>query len=86
MVDGKVSFSVGMLVRNHEGDFIQGRTMSFVGRVDVQEAELVGILEALKWSSKFQGSLINMESDSLLSVQAIKGSTQNFLETGLLVD
>lgn len=69
-----------MVMRDHRGMFLQGRVMSFAGRVEVLEAELVGIAEALKWCSGFGGHTICLESDSLLSVQAIKGGVQNRLK------
>lgn len=79
-------FSVGMIVRNHQGTFIRGKTMRFSGRVQALEAELVGILEAIRWSVEFQGNTICIESDSLCSVQAIRGQDHNQLEAGLLID
>lgn len=60
--------------------------MNFVGRVEVLEAELIGIYEALKWCSNCSDSRISVESDSLLSVQAIKGAVQNRLEAGTVID
>ena len=58
----------------------------FPGRVQALEAELVGILEAIRWSAEFQENTICIESDSLCSVQAIKGQDHNQLEAGLLID
>lgn len=80
------SFSIGMVMRDHHGTFLQGKTMKFAGRVEVMEAELVGIFEALKWCSAFGGHTICVESDSLLSVQAIKGGVQNRLEVGAMIE
>ena len=80
------SFSVGLVLRVHHGTFIRGRTMKFAGKIDVLEAELMGILEALKWISALSGYKITIESDSLLSVKAIQGNIQNQLEAGMLVD
>lgn len=70
------SFSVGMVVRNHQDMFLHVRTMKFAGRVEVLEAELVAVLEAIKWTSSIQGHIIYVESDSLLSVQTIKENVQ----------
>lgn len=84
--EGSGSFSIGMAIRDHRGNFLQGRTMRFAGEVNVVEAELVRILEALKWTDEFHGQGFIVESDSLLSVQAVKGSRQNFLEAGVLIE
>lgn len=79
-------FSIGMVIRDHRGSFIHGRTLRFAGRVEVLEAEMVGIAEALKWTADYSGQSFCIESDSLLSVQAIKGEHQNLLEVGVLID
>lgn len=83
--EGADSFSVGMVIRNHQGLFIKGKTMRLPGKVTVLEAELVGVLEALLWSAAFQEQTAVIESDSLLSVQAINKDKQNQLEIGDLV-
>lgn len=69
--EGAESFSIGLVIRNQPGVFLQDRTMSFAGRVGVLEAELVGIQEALKWTAEFQDQNFYVEGDSLL-----KGSKQ----------
>ena len=75
-----------MILRNHQGSYIHGRTLRFAGKVEVLEAELVGILEALRWTSEIKGQTIVVESDSLLSVQAINGKVHNELEVGVLIE
>lgn len=84
--EGADSFSIGIVVRNHQGLFVRGKVCRFAGCATVFEAELVGILEALKWSAVFNEQKIYVESDSLLSVQAIRNNMQNLLEEGLLID
>lgn len=86
VIDGVDSFSIGMVMRDHHGTFLQGRTMKFAGRVEVLEAEFVEIFEALKWCSAFGGYTICVESDSLLIVQAIKGKVQNPLEAEVMTE
>lgn len=67
--EGADSFSVGMVASNHQGLFVRGRTWRFAGQAWVLEAELVGILEALKRSAEFQEQKISVESDSLVSTK-----------------
>ena len=50
VVEGRNSFALGMILRNHHGQFIAVKTMKIAVSVSVMEAELTGILEALLWS------------------------------------
>ncbi|KAL8119782.1 hypothetical protein AgCh_017046 [Apium graveolens] len=46
---GAESFSIGMVMRNHLGNFIEGRTVTLYQAADALEAEVLGIREALSW-------------------------------------
>lgn len=85
VVAGQDSFAVGMVLRNHQGQYIAGKTMRFAGAVPVLEAELTGIWEAILWSQEVVGGPITVESDSLLSVNAVNQGHDNLLESGDLV-
>ena len=90
-VDGSVyagqdCFSIGMVMRNHLGHYVKGKTMRFAESVPVMEAELIGIAEALKWIVEVPSTMqVTLESDSLLSINAIKNSTSNLLEMGNVI-
>lgn len=47
MIQGQNSFATGMVLRNHYGQFLAGKTLKFAGSVSMMEAEMTGILEAL---------------------------------------
>lgn len=49
LVTGAHSFSVGMIIRNHIGQFIQAKNLRYAGEVPVFEAEVRGVLEAMLW-------------------------------------
>ena len=91
VVAGQNSFAVGMVLRNSQGHFIAGKIMRFSqnyaisGAVIVLEAELTGIWEAMVWSRDVAESPVIVESDSLLSIQAINNGHDNILESGDLV-
>lgn len=85
VVGGQDFFSVGMVLRDHQGQYIAGKTMRFAGVVSVVEAELTGILEAMLWSQELEGDHITVESDSLISVNAINQGQANLLESGDLM-
>lgn len=87
VVEGLNSYAVGMVLRNHRGDYISCKTMRFTGEVQVVEAEMVAILEAMLWLEELHlGSVkVAIESDSLLSVMAINKNNENYLELGSLI-
>ena len=86
VLDGANFFSVGMVLRDHHGTFVKGRVLKIAGKVEVIEAELIGILEALQWIKDIQGYSVIIENDSLLSVQAINGKSINLLEAGIFIE
>lgn len=85
VTEGANFFSVGMVVRDHQGLFVQGKTMKFAGQVSVMEAEMVGILEALLWINVLPDKPITVWSQ-IHCVQAINKMKHNQLEVGHLID
>lgn len=79
-------FSMGMVIREQKGDFIEGRTMTFQQSADVFEAECIGLKEALSWVLNREEKKAIVESDSLLAVDAINGQRENVLEVGHIID
>lgn len=63
---GVKHFAVGMVIRNHEGEFMVARNIRLAGEIAVWEAEAVGVREALSWIKEMnrQGDSITIESDS----------------------
>ncbi|XP_017233563.1 uncharacterized protein LOC108207639 [Daucus carota subsp. sativus] len=82
VTEGQQHFSVGLVLRDHQGQFIIGKTRKFAGSVQVVEAETIAILEALSWLEDLQVSTGVIKSDSLLSVIAINRRYHNYLELG----
>lgn len=85
VVEDQNSFSLGMVIRNHQGDYIIGKVMRCAGKVPVLEAELTGIVEAPAWAQEVTDGDVVIESDSLLSVNLVKDGQENLLELGDLV-
>lgn len=44
---GAPTFSIGLVLRNHTGDFLAGKTMCMPEVESVFEAEVMGVREAL---------------------------------------
>ncbi|XP_074326804.1 uncharacterized protein LOC141664750 [Apium graveolens] len=78
--------SVGMVLRDSRGHFIEGRTMSFTQAGDVLEAEALGIREALSWVKNMGELKVTVESDSLVAVNVINGKNNYLLEVGHIID
>ena len=73
------SFSVGLVLRDHLGTFVAGKVDSLPGSYTVLEAETLAICEGLKWLMSMPYQKVSVESDSLLSVQAIQSPCENVL-------
>lgn len=70
---GVNSFSIGMVLRGHDGVFVAGKTSRFSAADYVFEAESIGVREALSWiyDNNLQNENVVIESDSLITVNAI---------------
>lgn len=76
---GVEMFSVGMVLRDYSGTFVASKNP-----ISMFEAEAVGVREALLWIKELhlQSIRVLIETDSLLTVQAIKSKERNYLEVG----
>lgn len=76
----------GWVLRDHEGRMMAAPTHSIPGLVDPCAAEALGIREVLSWIKNRGLSKIVVESDALVVVNAINGSTPDFYIFGLIVE
>lgn len=79
------TFSVGMVLRDHTGKFIEGRVGCMPEVGSIFEAEAIGIREALSWIAGKGLTQVSFESDSLLSIRALRGDGGNQLEVGHVI-
>ncbi|XP_074352905.1 uncharacterized protein LOC141692062 [Apium graveolens] len=84
IVPGSSSFAIGMILRDHSGQYLRGKVMKFEREVYVFEAEMVGIEDALSWILVKTEGKVCIESDSLLAlaVQAVNEGSSNQFEIG----
>lgn len=75
-------FSCGSVLRDHEGTFTRARTHRFARVVPIVEAEAKAVMEATRKIHLV--GLQNVESDSLITVQAINNALENYLEVSVL--
>lgn len=84
---GTATFSIGMAIRDCRGEFVEGRNMTLMSPDSVFEAECIGVREALSWiMSRWDNCEIMLETDSLLTVEAVNGTKEFRLEVGHVVD
>lgn len=83
---GEMSFMLGMVLRDDQGQFVRGKTMNILWSVTVLEAEARGVHEALNWIDVLNLQKISIESDSELVVKAVKNDVQYYLEVGHNLD
>lgn len=74
-----VSFSMGLVLRDHSGTLILGKTICRSMVHSVFEAEALAILEGLQWLVTLSFDKVVIESDSYLSVKALRSSQENLL-------
>lgn len=83
---GDDTFSIGLVIRDHQGEFIFGKVMNMAMANSVFEAEVAPISEGLHWLSSLPYHNVEIESDSLLAVQALNRLHDNALEVGFVLD
>ncbi|XP_074355893.1 uncharacterized protein LOC141695553 [Apium graveolens] len=86
VVEGQPFFTVGMVIRDHAGQFVQGRNSKTAGVVSVLEAEALGVLEALSWLHTLPDMKVLVESDSLNVVNAILADMEYQVEVGHVIE
>lgn len=84
----KENFSLGMVIRDSNGDFVEGRTMCKAPVSSVFEAEAVGVKEALSWvkSKGLTDQVVEVETDSMLVVLGLRSTSRNLLEVGEVIE
>uniref|UniRef100_A0A803QI10 RNase H type-1 domain-containing protein n=1 Tax=Cannabis sativa TaxID=3483 RepID=A0A803QI10_CANSA len=70
----KHKFGFGWVLRDARGFVIQVRTGSWQGCVDPGFAEALGVKEALSWIKNSNVFIVTVETDSLVTVQALQSS------------
>ncbi|XP_062080209.1 uncharacterized protein LOC133784961 [Humulus lupulus] len=68
-------FSFALVARNQEGGLLEARASCIGGLVEPEFAEAIGIREALSWIKDKNWHKVEVESDSLVSIQAIRSPT-----------
>ncbi|KAL1806487.1 hypothetical protein ACET3Z_029555 [Daucus carota] len=70
--------------QDHEGSFIQAKNLRCAGEIIVFEAQTRGVLQALGWPQSIQGASVDLQSDSLLTANALTKGVE-YLEVGVVL-
>ncbi|XP_060974306.1 uncharacterized protein LOC133039424 [Cannabis sativa] len=83
--ESETRFGFGFIVRDSVGKLILAASGSKLGAVSPEIAEVVGMKEVLSWIKRMNVTDVEIETDSLVTVQAINGSVQIPSQFGLIV-
>ncbi|KAL8134195.1 hypothetical protein AgCh_009302 [Apium graveolens] len=76
----------GIVVRDHNGMFIEAKVMSLPRSATILEAKSIGVREDLSWIIQRGDEQGIIESDSLLTIRALQGKKKYLLEVGHVED
>lgn len=65
-------FGFGMVARDYEGELVKAKVVSKQGNVPAELAKVMTIKEALSWIKEEAWGKVQLESDCLVAVQAIR--------------
>ncbi|XP_062102834.1 uncharacterized protein LOC133812999 [Humulus lupulus] len=80
------TYSFAGIVRDHEGAFVEAFSVCRAGVVSPELGEALGVREALSWIKKRSWQQVEIETDSLLVVQALRSSTSMASYFGVVTD
>lgn len=76
---------IGMCIRNHRGHFIKAATTWHDGIPPPQEAEAIGLHDAILWLRQLGISNVHFELDCKLVVDSILDRTNNQAKFGNII-
>ncbi|KAL8113779.1 hypothetical protein AgCh_020904 [Apium graveolens] len=79
-------YAFAFIARNHQGDLVEARSSCKPGKVTPEFAEAVGIHEALSWIKSKHLIDVVVETNCLVAVQAIRGTTTLFSYFGKVIE
>lgn len=82
----KGKFSIGAIVRDHFGNFVDAISLKIRWSSSVLGGELIAILKGLLLCDQYDIPSVSVFSDSLVAVQAVTASTDFFGPEAVLVN
>ncbi|XP_057803521.1 uncharacterized protein LOC131018835 [Salvia miltiorrhiza] len=79
------SMGIWLVLRDHEGAYILGKSVKMLGLRSVEEGELIGIKEALSWLKDLGYTCGWIDSDSKRACDAVSSGERNITELGVIV-
>lgn len=78
-------FSLGLVMRDQNAQFLRGKYLRYTGAIMIFEAKIVGVQEALSWVKDMLVQNIVTESDALLVMNALQKNVTYQLEVGRIL-
>ncbi|MCI47071.1 60S ribosomal protein L23, partial [Trifolium medium] len=78
-------YCIGACLRDDKGQFVAAFAKRFEGQPAIDEAEAVGVLEALKWMQSSHITSSHIETDNLHVAQALGNNAKNNSEFGAVI-
>lgn len=79
-------YSYEFMVRDHFGQLIEPRSNCKLGKVTPELAEVVGIRETLSWIKTTHYSGVEVETDYMQVVQAVRSKTKSLSYLGRVIE
>ncbi|KAL8149999.1 hypothetical protein AgCh_006858 [Apium graveolens] len=79
-------YSHAFVVRNHHGQLIEARSKCMQGKISPELAEAIGVREALSWVKDMRYQNVEIETDCLQLVQAIRSSITSLSYLGRVIE
>ena len=80
------SYAVGMVIRDDKGVFVEDKVTRLEHMEQALDAEARGVLESLRWAVEKGLQRVCVETDSLLTVQALQKNSVGVLEVGHVLE
>nr|XP_017251820.1 PREDICTED: uncharacterized protein LOC108222412 isoform X3 [Daucus carota subsp. sativus]XP_017251821.1 PREDICTED: uncharacterized protein LOC108222412 isoform X3 [Daucus carota subsp. sativus] len=78
-------YSFALVAHDHTGALVEASSRCLLSNASPEMAEIMGIREALSWVKRRPGIKVEIETDSLIAVQAIRSSAVKLSYLGRLV-
>ncbi|KAM6549548.1 hypothetical protein CsatB_021224 [Cannabis sativa] len=86
MFDGGNSYGIGLVARDRYSPLVEAKMECFLGRVNPEVAEAIGVREALSWIKNRNWPRVVVETDCLTVVQALRSSVHMISLFGQIIN
>lgn len=78
-------YGFGMCIRDHEGNFVQAKTMWIDSNLEGKVGEAMGLMYAIRWIIELGFNNVQFEVNSKKVVNELSSLKENFMEFGVIM-